>query len=111
MDEEPPLACDLTAIDEQERRAHRRTAEAVFAAVQSLRERPNGYALRLPPETDVIEQAGAFVARERLCCPFFEFTLHVTPDGGPVWLNVTGGEDVKAFLEKQLAASLQSSNP
>ena len=106
MGDETPLACDLTAIDEEERRTHHQTAEVVLGAVETARELPDGYALRLPAETNVIERAGAFIARERLCCPFFDFALNV-PSGGPVWLNVTGGDGVKAFLEENLVASLQ----
>lgn len=100
MSDQPPIACDLTAIDENEREQHQQTAEAVFDAIDGLRELPDGYAFRLPPDTELIAQAGAFISRERLCCPFFHFSLDVTPDHGPVWLKLTGRDGVKEFVEE-----------
>ena len=59
----------------------------------------------------MIEHAGAFVARERLCCPFFHFTLDVPPDGGAVRLEVTGREGVKEYIEESLLPHLEGSAP
>ncbi|PSQ78424.1 MAG: hypothetical protein BRD35_01190 [Bacteroidetes bacterium QH_7_62_13] len=95
----PPIACNLSAIEDDDRDEHQRAAETVFEAVTDLRELDDGYAFRLPPDTDVVARAGAFVARERLCCPFFRFQLDVTPDHGPVWLRLTGRDGVKAYVE------------
>ncbi len=41
----------------------------------------------------------AFIADERLCCPFFHFRLDIEPEQGPIWLQLTGTEDVKPFLQ------------
>lgn len=100
MSDHPPIACDLTAIEDEDLEPHRETAEAVFESIDGLQELPDGYAFRLPPETHLISQAGAFVSRERLCCPFFNFTLEVTSDHGPVWLKLTGRDGVKKFVEE-----------
>jgi hypothetical protein len=32
------------------------------------------------------------------CCPFFHFTLRVTPNGGPLHLHMTGGKGVKEYM-------------
>lgn len=100
MSDHPPIACDLSAIEEEDLEPHRKTAEAVFEAVDGLQELSDGYAFRLPPETQLIAQVGSFLSRERLCCPFFNFTLEVTPDHGPVWLSLTGRDGVKEFVEE-----------
>lgn len=100
MSDQPPIACDLTAIEDEDLEPHRETAEVVFEAIDGLRELPDGYAFRLPAETQLISQVGTFVSRERLCCPFFNFTLEVTPDRGPVWLKLTGRDGVKEFVEE-----------
>lgn len=100
MSDRPPIACDLTALEDDERKHHRQTSETVFSAVGELRELPDGYAFRLPADTEVISQAGAFVSRERLCCPFFHFGLEVPPDHGPVWLKMTGRDGVKQYIEE-----------
>lgn len=103
-----PIACDLTAIEGDERDPHRRAADRVFGAVHDVKELSDGYALEMEAETNVIEQAGAFVARERLCCPFFHFALKVEPNSGPVRLEVTGREGVKEFIEELLLPHLDS---
>jgi hypothetical protein len=33
-----------------------------------------------------------------LCCPFFGFALEMEPEGGAVWLSLTGREGVKPFI-------------
>jgi hypothetical protein len=44
-------------------------------------------------------QIAAFIPSERLCCPFFTFTLEITPARGPIWLQITGNAQVKTFLQ------------
>ncbi|MFB6345681.1 MAG: hypothetical protein ABEK50_07925, partial [bacterium] len=88
--ERSSLACEFTAIPEKDRNDHAQTAENVFNAIKGYRETPGGYSFELPAQTEIIEEAGAFVARERLCCPFFNFELEVTADEGPVWLTLSG---------------------
>lgn len=99
MSDAPPIACDPSAIDEAEHDEHRQVSDVLFKRITDLRELSDGYAFRLPAETDVVQAAGAFISRERLCCPFFHFTLDVAPDDGPVWLEVTGRDGVKAYIE------------
>lgn len=104
MNEQRPIACDLTAISENERETHEKSSEKVFNAMKQFRELPDGYGFLLPADTDIIEQAGLFIARERLCCPFFNFSLEVTPDQGPVWLNLRGSGETKQFIEQTILA-------
>ena len=102
MSESSPIACDLTAIDESEREAHEKVSTAVFERVTDLKELPDGYAFRLPTETEIVRNAGAFISRERLCCPFFHFRLDVSAEQGPVWLEVAGRDGVKQYIEDTL---------
>ncbi len=99
MSDSSPIACDPSAIDEAEHDEHRRVSNALFERITDLRELSDGYAFRLPAETDVVQAAGTFVSRERLCCPFFHFTLKVSSAKGPVWLELTGRDGVKAYIE------------
>lgn len=97
----PPLACDLTAIDEAEREAH--LAQAAYLLGRGALERQelaDGYAYRFA--ADAYAQVVEFVALERRCCAFFHFVLDVSPAGGPLWLHITGPAEVKAFLQANL---------
>jgi hypothetical protein len=95
------LACDLTAIPEDQRANHQRNASYLFSHVaQEVQELPQGYAIRFA--ADAYTLVTAFVANERLCCPFFTFRVEVLPQQGPIWLRITGPEGVKPLLRAAL---------
>jgi len=87
---------------------HKRVSETVLRSVTEIRRRPTGYAFRLPNETTMIRKAATFVARERLCCPFFDFTIEVGRDSGPVWLSVSGREGVKQYIEDSVLPTIRA---
>ncbi|HKI03210.1 MAG TPA: hypothetical protein VKK31_14630 [Thermoanaerobaculia bacterium] len=47
-----------------------------------------------------------FITKERLCCPFFGFALQVEPEGGALWLNLTGRQGVKPFIVAEIGHAL-----
>jgi hypothetical protein len=104
-----PIACDMQAIAADQRVAHQQVAEHLFAAVQEVRELPDGYALRLPEDSVTFTNAVSFLVNERLCCPFFHFTLDLTPEQGPIWLHITGGAGVKAFVAAEVLSHIPAS--
>lgn len=96
-----PLACDLTAITANERTAHYERADRLMSqAIQERQELVDGYAFRY--HADDYADLVAFIGNERLCCPFFHFTLEVSPAQGPIWLRITGDEGAKAFFRSVL---------
>lgn len=95
-----PFACDMSTLTPVERQRHIATIKAVFGAVQEIRELDDGYAFRLASEEGVLMQVAAFVAKERLCCPFFRFHIEVEAHGGPLWLSLRGGERVSSPSSK-----------
>jgi len=101
-----PFVCDMNAIDPAERERHIATAIEVFRAVQLIQELPNGYAFRLPNETSLLLKTAEFIANERLCCPFFGFKVEIEPEGGPLWLHLTGSEGVKPFIQAEIGEAL-----
>ena len=107
-EEQSPFACDMTAIAADQRDAHLATINKLFRAVESIRELPNGYSVRLPNESDVLLTAVKFIAFERLCCPFFDFSLEIEREGGAVWLSLTGREGVKPFIMAEIGHHLPS---
>jgi hypothetical protein len=106
---ESPFACDMTAIEASQRGQHLATIDELFRAVEEIRELPNGYAFRLPDEADVLIKAANFIALERLCCPFFGFTLEAEPEIGSLWLSLTGRDGVKPFVVAEIVGHLSGS--
>ncbi len=102
LEPEIPLACDLSAIDAECRSQHLASAEYLLSNVaQERQESPEGFSFRFVAEDYLL--IVEFIANERLCCPFFCFVLEVSPARGPIWLHITGGEAVKAFLQAELS--------
>lgn len=101
-----PFACDMTAIEPGQRGRHIATIDLLFRAAEGIRELPDGYAFRLPNESDVLLKAAEFISLERLCCPFFGFALEVEPEGGALWLSLTGRDGVKPFIVAEIGDHL-----
>ncbi|MGI8916161.1 MAG: hypothetical protein ACR2JY_20700 [Chloroflexota bacterium] len=98
------LACNMAALDTAGRARRQELAAHLQTATQEVLERPDGFAFRYPADT--LFTAAEFITLEMRCCPFFRFRLDVAPDGGPLWLAITGGEGVKAFLVAELGPAL-----
>ena len=93
-----PIACDLTVLEPAVRATHMEAATQLLCSdAAEVLEIPDGYTFRY--RADQYEQVVQFIANERRCCPFFTFTLEVTPAQGPLWLRITGNEAVKGFIQ------------
>jgi hypothetical protein len=99
---ESPIACNLNALDREQRRRHQSLSAQLRAAVQETRELPDGYSFRLPSDEATIQMTAEWIMLERRYCPFIAFGLEVGREGGPLWLSLTGREGVKAFLKTEL---------
>ena len=98
----PVFACDPAAIDAEVRSSHLSTSEQLLRhAAAEVLELPDGFAFRYHAEQYAL--VTQFIANERLCCPFFTFTLKVTPAQGPLWLHMTGSDEIKAFIRASFA--------
>lgn len=101
------IACNPSAIAVDEREAHAAVAREIFSAstIRETKETANGYAFRLPLETPILHKAAAWIANERLCCPFFTFTLTV---GEGLWLELSGTPEVKALIQAEILPMIAS---
>jgi hypothetical protein len=100
--QDSPFTCDMTALDAEGREKHAVVTRELTDGIQEVRELPDGYALRFTPSHESILLVSEFIAREKLCCPFFSFELVVEKERGPVWLQLRGREGVKAFIQAEL---------
>jgi len=95
----PPLACDFSAVDDEQWERYRALRRRLGEDSQEARELEDGYAFRHSSEADVLVALAEYVALERLCCPFFDFAIEVGHGEGEVWLRMTGPEGAKQILE------------
>jgi hypothetical protein len=88
-----PAACTLTPGEKERKAAHlQKVGESLVETV----ERADGYAFRFPPE--LFDELARIVGLERRCCAFPRFSLKAEPGNGPVWLEITGSPESKAFV-------------
>ncbi len=96
----------MGAIEPGRREQHIATGRELFRTVEEIMELPDGYAFRLSGGQNLLVKAAEFISLEKLCCPFAGFALEVEPEGGPVWLRLTGREGVKAFIREEVSGLL-----
>jgi hypothetical protein len=101
---ETPFACNLKALTSTERAEHKQVTARVLAAVAQTREIPTGYTFTVDPTRVTPKELATFVEFERRCCPFFDFHLAWSRENGPVTLQLTGRDGVKAFIRAEFGA-------
>lgn len=95
-----PLRCLPSAIPADERRAHFERTRDLFMEVREREELPEGLGFRF--DAQHLTAIALFVEYERRCCPFLRFVIDQRPEGGAVWLRLTGPKGTREFLQAAL---------
>ena len=95
-----PITCSLATAELHNRK--RTLFAQLMAVVTETEELQDGYAFRLPGDTQWIELLAQLLVAERECCPFLTFELSALPNRGPVLVRVTGPVGTKDFLRTVL---------
>ncbi|MEP7285413.1 MAG: hypothetical protein ABI947_06565 [Chloroflexota bacterium] len=103
--DEVVIACNPNAIPAEMRNQWVENGKQVYAAVLEVQETPDGYQFRLPSDSSMLLKIANYISNERLCCAFLHFTLEITPNSGPFWLRLAGGEGVKAYMRSVFEAN------
>ncbi|MCQ3937377.1 MAG: hypothetical protein DPW18_10060 [Chloroflexi bacterium] len=98
-----PIVCNMNVFTPEQRDAHLQRTNQLFAKVASVAAQENGYRFALPYEAESLIELGKFIANERLCCPFLEFSLTVKPGEEPVLLSLSGPEGTREFLRAEFS--------
>ena len=101
MNSTTPLACNMNVFTPIQREAHIKTTIELIRAVQGVQEVENGYEFSFPNKTEFISKIAEFIANERLCCPFLNFTLHVPANSETLSLALTGPLGTQEFLQAE----------
>jgi hypothetical protein len=96
------LICDLSVMTPDERERHQHTYQQLQDRLLSIEELPEGYSLHFPGDTATYRLLVDFVQFERLCCPFFHFTIESEPAQQKLTLALTGSAEVKQFAKAEL---------
>jgi len=99
-----PVICSLPDVELRERLAD--SLPKFMGQVLETKPLDSGYAFRFAADDLLLSDVVAVIKAERKCCAFLKFKLEVFPDEGPVWLEITGPAETKAFLQKALRLPL-----
>ena len=93
---ELPIACTLTP----EALQTRREGLLMDLVRRTLRREDltDGLRLEFAPSGETIALIARAVEAERHCCRFLRFGMTVEPDGGPVFLELTGPAGTRDFV-------------
>ncbi len=95
------LSCKLSSPEIRERK------ETVLASLKNQiierKELENGYAFKFKGDDKVFDELHEFIKTERQCCDFFVFNLSISGDKSEIWLELTGVEGAKEFIDNELA--------
>lgn len=97
---EQPTACLLSEPELDDRTDDfRRTLQPLIREVNEVE---RGWALRFDASDEIIVLLAEWIALERTCCGFMQFTMRVGERDGPVWVELTGQEGTKEMLRSVL---------
>ena len=96
------LACNAFALSPEVRKRHfEEVGPALLKLKKSIRELPDGYELELPADNKTYQLLTEWAFQERLCCPFFDISLRLDRENGPLWLRLTGRPGTKEFIKEE----------
>jgi hypothetical protein len=91
-----PVACTLSPETLETRKAG--LLPGLAREADAREDTADGLRLRFASSATRLQRIAAVVDAERQCCRFLRFDLTVEPDGGPVWLALSGPAGTKEFL-------------
>src|SRR5262249_30204242 len=101
-------ACNMLALTPEIRRRHfDELGPALRARKTGVRELPDGYEFEFPGDPATWRLLQEWTIQERQCCPFFDLSLVLDREGGPMRLRLTGRPGTKAFIEEEAGPWLQ----
>ena len=98
---DPPIACQLKALDSRQRQRQKELLGAVRAKIQKTVELPDGFALQMPNDQATFLEVAEWVSLERRCCAFAGFRLELRLDD-TVWVTMTGSPGTKEVLAAEM---------
>jgi hypothetical protein len=103
-DTNPPLACNLKAINAAEQPRYTDLMKRLRASLSKQTEIANGFTYVFDAKVITLPEVAEWITMERLCCPFLTFQLDVKSSGDSS-LTLRGPNGVKAILREEFPAT------
>lgn len=93
---DPPIVCRLTPDALRARREG--LLSDLLRRAEGHQELPDGLRIRFAPTRETLSMIALAVEAERHCCRFLRFGITVEPNGGPVFLELSGPRGTRDFV-------------
>jgi hypothetical protein len=93
--------CNVKALNSAERASHKLLTDKLIAGRKKIVETPQGYEFQFNPSKVSIAELADWVAKERKCCPFFDFHIDLEEEGRLLCLRLSGEAGVKEFIRME----------
>ncbi len=103
--------CNLGTLTRAERDRKAEVSATLAARIGGVTELADGYEFTFPGDRSTVHLVSEWVDTERLCCPFFDFTLQMRREGGQLALRLTGREGTKDFIAADFTRWLSAARP
>lgn len=103
-EKKPRFACNMSGLTAAQRKDLSAAIHRLIDAKPTVTELPNGYRLAFDHAGDLYPMATTWIQYERLCCPFFKFSITLEEDNGPMVVQLMGDKGVKEFIDADLPA-------
>ena len=97
-----PVACTLSPAALRARREG--LLSELLRRADEHQELPEGHRLRFAASEDTLATIARAVEAERECCRFLRFQITVEPDGGPIFLELSGPPGTREFISALLTS-------
>jgi hypothetical protein len=96
--EDPPIACDLTVFNANERIKHMALAKSLLGKARQITEHEDGFTFVFDQSPLLEMQIANWVRKEKRCCPFFSFELSKANTPPSLRLRIVGPDGAKEIL-------------
>ena len=103
-----PIACALSQAELATRRNE--LLPGLSSRADSQETIPGGFRWSFSEAKGLLQDVVSVVEAARRCCRFLRFRRTLEPDGGPLWMEVTGPEGAQEFL-RSILFNVQPSSP
>jgi hypothetical protein len=103
MNQHSVFACNLGALSVEERQ--RLTTEIgpkLRGADRKVRELKDGYEIRFLDGRQILPTVAEWLSMEGRCCSFFNLSMKLRGNGGPLTVRITGEDGTKEFIRDEL---------
>ncbi|NOU70347.1 hypothetical protein GC098_02665 [Paenibacillus sp. LMG 31458] len=97
-----PIACCHTVFTKEERLDYKEIWSELDKRRLAVTEIEAGFQYQFPGDSDTLRYLSVWISLERKCCPFLTFTVIASSEDEPIFLQLTGKEDAKAFLRSEI---------